>query len=69
MADTLLQPTPTPTASDRLSATGPDRRLAAYEEGELTLAELHVWAALWSDEVPLVNGELPWIVATLADLE
>ena len=68
MADTLLHPTPT-TASERLGALGPDRRRAAYEEGELTRAELHVWAALWPEEVPLVNGELPWIVATLADVE
>jgi hypothetical protein len=68
MADTLLTPTP-PAASERLDAMGPDRRRAAYEDGELTRAELHVWAALWPEEVPLVNGELPWIVATLADLD
>lgn len=68
MADTLLHPTAT-NPSERLRALGPDRRRAAYEEGELTRTELHVWAALWPEEVPLVNGELPWIVATLADLE
>jgi hypothetical protein len=62
MADTLLHPTRTG-APERLTAMGPDRRLAGYEEGLLSVAEMHVWAALWPEEVPLVNGELPWIVA------
>ncbi|MGD9734955.1 MAG: hypothetical protein AB7V58_05005 [Solirubrobacterales bacterium] len=48
---------------------GPDRRRAAYEDGGLTRPELAVWAALWPEEVPLINGELPWIAATLADLD
>jgi len=40
-----------------------DRRLAAFTAGELSVHELHVWAALYPEEVPLINGELPWIVA------
>jgi hypothetical protein len=62
MADALLHPI-TPRVPERLDAMGHARRLAAYEGGRLSLAELHVWAALWPEEVPLVNGELPWIVA------
>ncbi len=68
MADTLICPTP-PRTPDRLAAIGAEGRLAAYHDGELTLAELHAWAALYPEEVPLVNGELPWIVASLADLD
>ncbi|MBS1895609.1 MAG: hypothetical protein JST59_30285 [Actinobacteria bacterium] len=68
MAETLLHPT-TRSIPERLAALGPGGRLGAYEDGGLSLAELHTWAALWPEEVPLVNGELPWIVATLADLE
>jgi len=45
-----------------------ERRRSAYESGDLTRAELFAWAALFPDEVPLIDGELPWIVATLADL-
>lgn len=68
MADALLAPIEwRPT--DRLAELDPGGRRAAYEEGELSLAELNAWAALWPEEVPLVNGELPWIVATLADLD
>jgi hypothetical protein len=56
-------------ASERLAAMGPERRLTAYEGGRLTSSELYLWAALWPDEVPLLNGELPWIAATAADLD
>lgn len=41
MADTLLHPTRTG-APERLAAMGPDRRLAAYEDGLLSVAEMHV---------------------------
>jgi hypothetical protein len=47
----------------------PMSRLRAYEQGEFTRAELFVWAALFSEEVPLIDDEFPWIVATLADLD
>ena len=56
-------------AAAALEALGPDRRLAAFEAGELSRGQLSAWAALHPDEVPLINGELPWIVATLADLD
>jgi hypothetical protein len=68
MATSLLDPAQLP-AAERLHAMGSDRRAAAYFFGDLDRHELHVWAALWPDEVPLVNGELPWIIATLADLD
>jgi hypothetical protein len=47
----------------------PAERLAAAERGELRRPELAAWAANYEDEIPLVNGELPWIAATLADFE
>lgn len=43
-------------------------RLAAYRAGELTRYQLDVWAANAPHEVPLVNGELPWIAAKLIDV-
>lgn len=68
MATSLLDPARLP-AAERLHAMGSERRTAAYISSDLDRHELHVWAALWPEEVPLVNGELPWIVATLADLD
>lgn len=69
MASVLTRPTQL-IAAERLHAMhSEERRLAAFETGELSVHELNVWAALYPDEVPLVNGELPWIVATLADLD
>lgn len=53
----------------RLAAMTPEGRRFAYANGELTRAELFAWAALFPEEVPLIDGELPWIVATLADLD
>lgn len=55
--------------SDRLVAMTAERRRIAYERRELTRAELFAWARLFPEEVPLVDGELPWIAAMLADLE
>ncbi|MFN8215174.1 MAG: hypothetical protein U0R71_01120 [Solirubrobacterales bacterium] len=68
MANALHDPTAT-AVHERLSSLGAAGRLAAYQDGELTLSELNVWAALYPEEVPLVNGELPWIVASLADFD
>ena len=69
MASILTQPTQL-LAAERLHAMQFEyRRREAYEAGELSVHELHVWAALYPEEVPLINGELPWIVATLADLD
>jgi hypothetical protein len=56
-------------ARERILAMSPAARLDAYEHGALTRHELDTWASLFPEEVPLVNGELPWIVATLADLD
>jgi len=59
---------PAPTVAPppvRIHSMTPERRLAAFAEGELRRAELAAWAALYPEEIPLVNGELPWIVATL----
>ena len=53
----------------RLNALGASGRLARYERGELSLADLSVWAARFPDEAPLVNGEFAWIGLTLADLD
>ena len=69
MASILSQPTQL-LAAERLHAMQTEgRRRAAFAADELSVHELHVWAALYPEEVPLVNGELPWIVATLADLD
>jgi hypothetical protein len=53
----------------RLAALGPWRRLEEFEAGNLSRAELFAWAARYPEEVPLVNGELPWIGLQLADLD
>jgi hypothetical protein len=53
----------------RLGALGPSKRLEEFEAGNLSRAELFAWAARYPEEVPLVNGELPWIVMRLADLD
>jgi hypothetical protein len=68
MAGALARPILEP-PSLRLAAMTPEGRRLAYEKGELTRAELFAWAALFPEEVPLIDGELPWIVATLADLD
>ena len=43
-------------------------RLAAFRAGELSAYQLGIWAANAPAEVPLVNGELPWITAKLVDV-
>ena len=32
-------------------------------------ADVVAWASRHPDEIPLINDEVPWIAATLADLE
>jgi len=54
---------------ERIAAMSSEGRRSAYESGQLTRAELFAWAAQFPHEVPLVDGEYPWIVATLADLD
>jgi hypothetical protein len=53
----------------RLGTLGPSKRLEEFEAGNLSRAELFAWAARYPEEVPLVNGELPWIGLRLADLD
>lgn len=55
--------------ADRLDALGANGRRRAYESGELTMADLSIWAARFPDEPPIVNGEYAWIGLMLADLD
>ncbi len=66
---TLAYEPPAQSARRRLFAMTPCQREGAYRRGEMSLAEMNCWASFFPEEVPLVNGELPWIVATLADAE
>jgi hypothetical protein len=50
---------------ERLKALGRAGRLGHYERGELSIADLSVWAARYPEEVPLVNGEYAWITSRL----
>lgn len=62
-------PSPTPAVPrtyDRdflihLSALNRERRLGEYRAGHFSRHQLTLWAAHYPDEIPLVNGELPWI--------
>lgn len=51
--------------ADRLDDLGPDDRLAAFQTGELTCADVAAWYVSYPEEVPTINGEFPWIAATL----
>lgn len=46
------------------------RRLSSHQRlvaaGEFGRCELWIWARYFSEEVPLVNGEFPWIAVNLA---
>jgi hypothetical protein len=55
--------------SERMERMGPKGRSRAYWDGVLSRRELFAWAARYPEEVPLVNGELPWIALGLADLD
>ena len=63
-----------PRSSDRefllnLAALTRERRLAEYRAGLFSRHQLSLWATQYPQEVPLVNGELPWIALGLADLD
>jgi hypothetical protein len=63
-----------PRSSDRdflsvLSGLTRERRLANYRAGLYTRHQLSLWATNFPEEVPLVNGELPWIALGLADID
>jgi hypothetical protein len=70
-------PSPTiavPRRSDRvflaqLSGLTRERRLADYRAGLYTRHQLSLWATNFPEEVPLVNGELPWIALGLANID
>lgn len=67
MSHAMQQP---PTADHplrRISRMSAKQRLAAATSFER--AELAAWAANYLEEVPLVNGELPWIALRLVDLD
>jgi len=52
-----------------LSGLTRERRLANYHAGLYTRHQLSLWATNFPEEVPLINGELPWIALGLADLD
>jgi hypothetical protein len=52
-----------------LSSLTREQRLADYRAGLLSRRQLYLWATNFPEEIPLVNGELPWIALGLADLE
>jgi hypothetical protein len=70
---------PDPAASSRqdgrtafladLARMTPKQRLAAARCGTFNRAQRALWASIYPDDVPLVNGELEWIALGLADLD
>jgi hypothetical protein len=46
-----------------------EARLSDYRAGLMSRHQLSLWATHYPDEVPTVNGELPWISLALADLD
>jgi len=50
--------------SRQLWAMSPAQREAAMWRGELTVGQLREWYARAPREVPLLNGELPWIAVS-----
>ena len=58
----VSNPSPRAARLDQLGAAG---RLAAYRAGDLDQPDVATWLARYPDEVPTVNGEFEWIVATL----
>lgn len=67
MADTHFHSALRP--RERLAAMTPEGRQLAYEEGGFSRAERSAWAAMFPEEVPTVNDELPWIAFASADLD
>lgn len=52
-----------------LARMTPEERISASRHGGFTRWERWVWAARYSEEVPLVNGEFEWIACNMADLD
>jgi hypothetical protein len=46
-----------------------EERISASRHGGFNRWERWVWAARFTDEVPLVNGEFEWLACNLADLD
>ena len=44
-------------------------RIHSYRYAAFTRRERSIWACRYTEEVPLVNGELEWLVFNLADLD
>ena len=53
----------------RLRSMTRGQRIESAAEGRFTRAERCLWASLYPEEVPLINGELEWITLGLADLD
>jgi hypothetical protein len=53
----------------RLAAMSPEQRVEAARSGALDRGQRALWASVYPDEVPLINGELEWIALGLADLD
>jgi hypothetical protein len=53
----------------RLAAMSAAGRRQAFESGHFSRGQRALWASTYSEEVELVNGELPWIAVDLADNE
>jgi len=51
---------------ERLDVEGRRREFAA---GRLSRSQCFLWASNFPDEPPVVNGEYPWVLKWLADLE
>lgn len=58
-----------PDQLDHLAALPSSERLRLISDGRFSHRQLNRWACERPDEVPLVNGELPWIALGLADLD
>lgn len=53
---------------ETLRRLGREGRLAAYRRGELDLEACCLWASLYRDEVPLLNGEFEFIAVTTPEV-
>ena len=51
----------------RLAAMTATERRQAFESGRFSRGERALWASSYPHEVPLINGEVPWIALGLAD--
>lgn len=51
--------------AERLDQLGAAGRLAAFEAAGMSAADVATWYARYPEEVPTINGEFPWIAATL----